>query len=230
LQQRSSVKFDMTRIATATGTAPTCVLAVPDAAPGLVILVGDRCVEAVATAHQQHGLATLRLELPTGTELEHDRLDATPRNRAELLADQLVDTLDAIVADGRHGGRPIGLFGSGEGGAAALIAAVRRPERVAAVAGLGAQLDLAGPALVAVRAPTLLIVGSGDMTGMRRHREAARTMVRRPTLAFVSGANQRFEQPGALAEAAAISAGWFLDQFCGELVSAAGPRGMLAVR
>ena len=56
----------------------------------------------------------------------------------------------------------IGYFGASTGAAAALIAAAERPDISAAVVSRGGRPDLAGDALAAVQAPTLLIVGGED--------------------------------------------------------------------
>jgi putative phosphoribosyl transferase len=58
---------------------------------------------------------------------------------------------------------PIGYFGASTGAAAALVAAAERPDVVNAVVSRGGRPDLAGPALMRVRAPTLLIVGGNDV-------------------------------------------------------------------
>jgi len=51
---------------------------------------------------------------------------------------------------------------AGTGAAAALVAAAARPDAVLAVLSRGGRPDLAGPAMVEVAAPTLLIVGERD--------------------------------------------------------------------
>src|SRR4029077_14516899 len=57
----------------------------------------------------------------------------------------------------------IGYFGASTGAGAALSAAARFPQAVAAVVSRGGRPDLAGAALDIVRAPTLLIVGIADV-------------------------------------------------------------------
>ena len=61
-------------------------------------------------------------------------------------------------------GMVVGLFGASTGGGAALMAAARRPKEIRAVVSRGGRPDLAGDALGAVTAPTLLIVGGNDQT------------------------------------------------------------------
>ena len=57
---------------------------------------------------------------------------------------------------------PIGLFGASTGAAAALVAAVKRPDLVRSVVSRGGRPDLAGESLKQVKAPTMLIVGGYD--------------------------------------------------------------------
>jgi putative phosphoribosyl transferase len=62
-----------------------------------------------------------------------------------------------------------------------------------------------------VRAPTLLIVGSADEVVLALNRQARAALVNCPTeLAVVAGATHLFEEPGTLAEAAALARDWFV--------------------
>src|SRR5436190_1957545 len=83
----------------------------------------------------------------------------SPRNR--FVAGQL-----------RAAGLSVGYFGASTGGGAALVAAARRPTRVGAVVSRGGRPDLAGDALPAVRAPTLLLVGGNDEPVIGLNRQA----------------------------------------------------------
>jgi putative phosphoribosyl transferase len=79
-----------------------------------------------------------------------------------LLADRLVAASDWLAADPATHGLKLGYFGASTGGGAALVAAAERPDAVGAVVSRGGRPDLAGPALIQVKAPTLLIVGGAD--------------------------------------------------------------------
>jgi pimeloyl-ACP methyl ester carboxylesterase len=94
------------------------------------------------------------------------------------------------------------LFGASTGGGAALAAAAERPDRVIAVVSRGGRPDLAGEALPAVSAPTLLIVGALDEVVIALN-EAARDRMRAPVrLAIVPGATHLFQERGALEQVA----------------------------
>ena len=94
--------------------------------------------------------------------------------------------------------------------AAALVAAAERPDRISAIVSRGGRPDLADERLRSVQAPTLLIVGSEDSEVLGLNRWAQESM-RCPTrLAVVEGATHLFEEPGTLAEAAALARDWFL--------------------
>ncbi|MGB3170283.1 MAG: phosphoribosyltransferase, partial [Rhodococcus sp. (in: high G+C Gram-positive bacteria)] len=81
--------------------------------------------------------------------------------------------------------------------------------QIAAVVSRGGRPDLAGPRLADVRAPTLLIVGSADEAVLELNLRA-QAMLRCPNqLEVVEGATHLFEEPGTLAEAANLAAGWF---------------------
>ena len=105
---------------------------------------------------QQAGLGTLLLDLLTPAE---------ERNRAnvfdiELLARRLSSATDWLAIRADTSACTIGYFGASTGAGAALWAASEPTARIDAVVSRGGRPDLAGPRLSAVRAPTLLIVGS----------------------------------------------------------------------
>src|SRR3970040_2188635 len=103
----------------------------------------------------------------------------------------------------------IGYFGASTGAAAALVAAAERPAVVGAIVSRGGRPDLAGPALLRVRAPTLLIVGGSDFPVLELNRQALRELRVEAELSIVPGATHLFEEPGALEEVARLSAQWF---------------------
>jgi pimeloyl-ACP methyl ester carboxylesterase len=90
-----------------------------------------------------------------------------------------------------------------------LIAAADRPAAIAAVVSRGGRPDLAGDALVRVKAPTLLIVGSHDQPVIELNRQAMRRMHARVELEIVPGATHLFEEPGTLDQVADLAASWF---------------------
>jgi putative phosphoribosyl transferase len=161
----------------------------------------------VATALNKHRLATLLFDLLTDTE-------AADRGKVfdiELLTSRLCEALTWVGTRRDLAGLRLGLFGASTGAAAALSAAARQPERVAAVVSRGGRPDLATGALARVQAPTLLIVGAGDHEVLRLNRIALQGLQCGKRLEVVPGATHLFEEPGALAVVAALAGKWFTE-------------------
>jgi len=164
----------------------------------------------VAERLREEGLGTLLIDLLTEDEELVDSRTRHLRFDIGLLADRLVGSIDWLARDPRTAGRPVGLFGASTGGGAALVAAARRPHRVAAVVSRGGRPDLAGDALRLGRAPTLLIVGGDDDVVIRLNRQAfGRLGATVKELVIVPGACHLFEEPGKLEEVAQLAADWF---------------------
>jgi putative phosphoribosyl transferase len=102
---------------------------------------------------------------------------------------------------------PLGYFGASTGAAAALTAAAEPGAKVSAVISRGGRPDLARN-LGAVRAPTLLIVGSADHQVLELNREAQRQLRCPSELAVVPGATHLFEEPGALEQVSRLAIDW----------------------
>jgi len=194
-------------------------LVVPGDASGLVVFAHGSGSSrrsprnrSVAGALQHRGLATLLFDLLTAAEGEVDQQTAQLRFDIGLLAERL-DRAVAFVYDDQTTTRlPIGLFGASTGAPAALCVAARRPERIAAVVSRGGRPDLAGDALSAVQAPTLLIVGGQDKVVFDLNVHAAAQLHCDHDLAVVPGATHLFEEPGALDEVARLAGDWFTTQ------------------
>lgn len=107
----------------------------------------------------------------------------------------------------------VGYFGASTGAAAALQAAAREPNGVAAVVSRGGRPDLAAPWLARVRAPTLLLVGERDPVVLELNREAFHVLDCEKEFVIVPGATHLFEEPGALEHVAARAAEWFTAHF-----------------
>jgi len=101
-----------------------------------------------------------------------------------------------------------GYFGASTGAAAALVAASRRDD-IAAIVSRGGRPDLAGAALGAVQAPTLLIVGGADPQVITLNAAAKARMSGTVELIIVPGATHLFEEPGALTAVSQLAADWF---------------------
>ncbi|MER3438975.1 MAG: hydrolase [Chloroflexota bacterium] len=163
----------------------------------------------VARVLQDSGIATLLIDLLTA---EEEAIDITTRHLRfdiPLLAERLTGAIDWLKQQPATRDLPIGLFGASTGAAAALLAAVARPDDVVAIVSRGGRPDLARQALERVRAPTLLIVGGRDEPVIALNEEAI-AMLRAPKrLAIIPGATHLFEEPGALEQVAQLAAEWF---------------------
>jgi dienelactone hydrolase len=155
------------------------------------------------------GYGTVLLDLLTAHEEADDRLTRRHRFDVALLGGRLVAAVDWVAAGPGPVDLTVGLFGASTGAAAALLAAAARPGRVAAVVSRGGRPDLAGAALGAVRAPTLLIVGGEDHEVAALNRRAAAALGPTARLAVVPGATHLFGEPGALEQVTDQARAWF---------------------
>lgn len=156
---------------------------------------------AVAAHLNEQGLGTLLTDLLTQDEEDDRRFDIG------FLADRVIGLVDWLVA--ACPALKVGLFGASTGAAAALVAAAARPRPVRAVVSRGGRPDLAGPALIQVTAPTLLLVGGNDQTVIELNEEARNAMTVTAELRIVAGATYLFEEPGTLDTVAEEAATWF---------------------
>lgn len=201
------VRLDLGRVALAGD------LEIPEDARGLVIFAHgsgssrhSRRNRSVASYLRQRGLATLLFDLLT----EHEAHDRTMVFDVSLLASRLVDVTRWAHAEPALLALPIAYFGASTGAAAALIAAARVPELIAAVVSRGGRPDLAAQALGNVGAPTLLLVGGADRDVLALNRAALARLTCVKDLIVIPGATHLFEEPGALEEVAAHAGAWFL--------------------
>lgn len=158
------------------------------------------------------GVGTLLFDLLT----EEEAADRANVFDIELLADRLVRATERVRSEREGKGQPVGYFGASTGAAAALVAAARLGDVVAAIVSRGGRPDLAGPALREVTAPTLLIVGGADEVVLELNREAYEELTAEKELVVVPGATHLFEEPGALERVAQLAADWFVRHFGGE--------------
>ncbi|MDP8977372.1 MAG: dienelactone hydrolase family protein [Actinomycetota bacterium] len=169
----------------------------------------------VAEGLQRVGLATLLMDLLTAGEEQVDLRTAELRFDIGLLAGRLTAATDWLRSDPATTELPVGYFGASTGAAAALVAAARAPDDVGAVVSRGGRPDLAGDALVDVRAPTLLVVGGRDPQVLDLNRAAMERLPGDKRLEVVDGATHLFEEPGALERVTELAAGWFARHLCG---------------
>lgn len=163
----------------------------------------------VADVLHEERIGTLLFDLLTPDEERIDLRTRALRFDIDLLARRVIGAIDWVVKEPATQGEPLGLFGASTGAAAALIAAAARPAQVSSVVSRGGRPDLAGQALPAVRAPTLLIVGGLDLPVIVLNRRAQMQM-RAPTrVEIVPGATHLFEEPGTLEQVASKAAAFF---------------------
>jgi len=163
----------------------------------------------VARLLNEAKLATLLIDLLTLHEEVIDARTAQLRFDIDLLAERLVDATDWLTQFPDTKDLRIGYFGASTGAAAALAAAALRPDPVGAIVSRGGRPDLAGAALIRVRAPTLLIVGENDKQVIQLNRAALAQLRCEKQLAIVPGATHLFEEPGALDVVARLARDWF---------------------
>jgi putative phosphoribosyl transferase len=191
-------------------------LKVPDSPIGLVIFAHGSGSSrrsprnrAVAEFLNESGLATLLIDLLVADEDADDGGPRHPKWDIEMLSKRLAQARDWTAAQPELAALPVGYFGASTGAAAALVAAAREPDRIGAVVSRGGRPDLAGDQLRAVRAPTLLIVGSRDTQVVELNQSAAAKMKGEVRIAVIPGATHLFPEPGALEHVAQLAAGWF---------------------
>lgn len=187
-------------------------LVVPDDAQGIVVFAHGSGSShqsprnrSVADVLHRAGLATLLFDLLA----EHEADDRRNVFDIGLLARRLETATRWVRARDDVGGLPLGYFGASTGAAAALVAAARLGDEVAAVVSRGGRPDLAGDALGQVTAPTMLIVGADDLEVLRLNEQARERITAPTTLELIPGATHLFEEPGALERVASLAAAWF---------------------
>jgi putative phosphoribosyl transferase len=158
----------------------------------------------VAAGLREAGFATLLLDLLSGKE-ERDRRNVFD---IALLASRLTEAAEWTRSAPELATLRIGYFGASTGAAAALVAAAERQD-VAAVVSRGGRPDLAGEALNAVRAPTLLIVGGADLPVIPLNRSAFAELRCEKEFVIVPEATHLFEEPGALEQVMEHAKRWF---------------------
>ena len=173
----------------------------------------------VAQSLTEAGLGTLLIDLLTEEEAQ-DRVKVFD---IDLLAGRLQLAADWLRREAVTATLPLGLFGASTGAAAALVAAVRQPETIAAVVSRGGRPDLVMDELSEVQAPTLLIVGGHDDVVLQLNREALSFLRCPKKLAVIPRATHLFPEPGALEEVSRLAKEWFC-QYLGPPRTSVEPR------
>ena len=160
----------------------------------------------VAEVLQQRGIGTLLFDLLTREEDQ----DYATRFDIPLLTERLLAATSWLQAEPGTQALRLGYFGASTGAAAALQAAAKMGDKIAAVVSRGGRPDLAGEvALRRVTAPTLLIVGGADYGVIELNQQADALLNCEKRLTLIPGATHLFEEPGTLQQAARAAAEWF---------------------
>jgi putative phosphoribosyl transferase len=163
----------------------------------------------VARVLQDAGLATLLVDLLE----ESESFDRDKVFDIDLLTNRLLDCTHWLRQQLETKGLPLGYFGASTGAAAALRAAAKEPEGLAATVSRGGRPDLAMKHLPRVQSPTLLIVGSEDGPTIPLNEEAYGKLTCPKELVIIPGASHLFEEPGTLDKVAQLARNWFIKHF-----------------
>ena len=122
----------------------------------IIFCTSEHCPEqAIARELERAGLDVVRVDT---LSLGHD---------ADAIAQLFLSASEGVS-------HPVGYIGSSFAGAGALIAALQRPEGVAAVVSVNGRTDMAMDVLRSIDTPVLLLVN--DMPVLRMNREAVSRM------------------------------------------------------
>ncbi|MFC3997826.1 phosphoribosyltransferase family protein [Nocardiopsis sediminis] len=142
-------------------------LTVPEVSRGAAVFAFGRARadprhRAIAASLRETGQATLLLDLLTAEEGERESEGGDSGVTAAALGQRLEAAVRWLRRSTDVAPRRVGLFGAGTAAPAALEAAARCPEDVAAVVTHGGRIDLADQSLRDVRSPVLVLVPGTD--------------------------------------------------------------------
>jgi putative phosphoribosyl transferase len=163
----------------------------------------------VARVLRSAGIGTLLFDLLTREEEAEDEVTGELRFDIRFLANRLKDATNWLIRRPDMKDVRLGYFGASTGAAAALVAGAELRYVIDAVVSRGGRPDLAGKALRAVTASTLLIVGGNDEPVIGMNQDALAELQCEKKLVIVPGATHLFEEPGTLEEVARLAADWF---------------------
>lgn len=191
--------------------APEGHLAVPGRAVGVVVFCAwgrapDAALEEVARALFSAGLATLRLGVDARAEEAGPRVRLSGTGRR---VDRLAAALDRLANEPGTRGLPVGILATGPGVPAALRAAASRRHRVRAVVGVEGRPELAGSAVYALHAATLLVVPGLDTAMLRANHGVLRHLRPPAMLQIVPGALHVLDDAGDRRQVGRRIVDWF---------------------
>jgi dienelactone hydrolase len=164
----------------------------------------------VAEALWAGRLGTLVMDLLTPEEERIDDETHLLRFDVDLLAGRLIIATDWLRQQPIAHDLGFGYFATSTGAGVALVAASERSTVIRAVVSCSGRPDLAGPALVSVHAPTLLVVGAEDHLVLHINRSALQVLPSADKgLQIIPDATHSFEEPGAIDRVAELTRDWF---------------------
>jgi hypothetical protein len=202
-------------------------LSLPEDPTGLVLLVRAGALEegeldrTIVHGLTEVGVGALQLGLLTAEEVSVDLLLLELRFDIPLLARRVIGALEWTKTHVPQCSR-LGLFGVDTAGAAALVAAARRPDLVDAVALLRGRPDLAISAASRLVTPILLLAGGRDEPGIHWNEIGASHLFGPHEVRTVPGAGQFFAEGGSFARCAELTRDWFSDHFASDVLSQVG--------
>ncbi len=200
-------------------------LTVPDNPKGVIIFAhgigSDRKSPRnryVAEMLFHAGFAGLLIDLYSEQEAAMGQLSQKMRGDfIPMMAGRLNAATEWALRDDRTAHLPIGYYGASAGAAAALAAALQRPQIIGAIVCRGGRPDLVGRILPDVQPPTLLIVGEQDSSTVHLNRHAMEKLKTEKQLVIVPGASHLFEEPGALEEVGTLTKSWFQEHLVADM-------------
>lgn len=192
-------------------------LDIPTGARGIVVFARGSGSKSLSSRDQylaqelnKNNLGTLLLDLLTVDEGGIEMLTRDFNFDIEMLSIRLIDVSRWLLNRSNTKGLNLGYFGTNTGTAAALIAAKELKNVVKAIASKGGRPDLAEDTLMYVEAPTLFIVGGKDDEAIDYNKQALdRMVIADKELKIIPGANNLFEEQGAIEEVARLACNWF---------------------
>lgn len=193
-------------------------LSIPEEARGLVILAHGiedvslnphQNVVAMTRALNQHGLATLQVDLFSKEEKQLNVSTHFFCENIDIMQQRIVGTAEWFLENPSTENLSIGYFGVGVVGAAAIMAAAERPDVVAAVVAVGSEADLALDYVPRVLAPILLIAGEHDTAAIETHQRVLAQLKADKQLETVEGEASLFASQHGVDEVVRLAGGWF---------------------
>src|SRR5205085_933060 len=158
---------------------------------------------------REGGIATLLVNLLTPEDEVLDSETGFFRDNVDVQHQRIIGIANWLNEDQHTQNLRICYFGTGVGGAAALVAAAERPDLPISLVSVAARLDLAKDYLSKVEAPTLLLASENDTSSVNMNREGLEQLHGDKQLETISGTTNLFEQDNAQQEVARLATQWF---------------------